>query len=246
MLARRLLFSFVNTLIILGGSSLLLFGFVKMFALDEGAPNFSSPNFDTLEIGLILPGTAAPAVETLPAAAPSPHPTIEPEPQPAAFFELPSRLIIPDIQLDAPVVPAPYGSTEYAGQAFRIWNVPQGFQAGWHTDSARLGERGNVVFNGHHNIHGQVFARLIELEVGSQVIVYGDEREYHYQITEKQLVQEKNQPLEVRLSNSRWIQPTADTRLTLVTCWPYETNTHRLILVAALTSESPGVTAYQP
>jgi LPXTG-site transpeptidase (sortase) family protein len=26
--------------------------------------------------------------------------------------------------------------------------------------------------------------------------------------------------------------PSTDERLTLITCWPYETNTHRLIIVA--------------
>jgi sortase A len=36
----------------------------------------------------------------------------------------------------------------------------------------------------------------------------------------------------VRLQNAQWIQPTTDERLTLVTCWPYNDNSHRLIIVA--------------
>ena len=35
-----------------------------------------------------------------------------------------------------------------------------------------------------------------------------------------------------RLQNARWIAATADERLTLVTCWPNTTNSHRLIIVA--------------
>jgi hypothetical protein len=46
------------------------------------------------------------------------------------------------------------------------------------------------------------------------------------------IVPEKDQPLEVRRENARWIGPSNDERLTLVTCWPRHDNTHRLILVA--------------
>jgi sortase (surface protein transpeptidase) len=35
-----------------------------------------------------------------------------------------------------------------------------------------------------------------------------------------------------RLNNARWLAHTEDVRLTLVTCWPKLSNTHRLILVA--------------
>ena len=47
-------------------------------------------------------------------------------------------------------------------------------------------------------------------------------------------------PLEVgaseaqRLANARYIQPTGDARVTLVTCWPYWTNTHRVVVVGKL------------
>ena len=39
---------------------------------------------------------------------------------------------------------------------------------------------------------------------------------------------------EQRLANARYIQPTSDARVTLVTCWPYYTNTHRVIVVGKL------------
>jgi sortase A len=37
---------------------------------------------------------------------------------------------------------------------------------------------------------------------------------------------------EKRLENARWIGPFPDERLTLVTCWPYTNNTHRVIVIA--------------
>jgi sortase (surface protein transpeptidase) len=57
---------------------------------------------------------------------------------------------------------------------------------------------------------------------------------YTYIVTEKYILQEAGMPAEVRRRNAQWIMPTADERLTLVTCWPYNWpgNTHRVIVVA--------------
>jgi sortase A len=46
------------------------------------------------------------------------------------------------------------------------------------------------------------------------------------------ILPERDQPIEVRLANARYIQPTDDERLTLITCWPYESNTHRVVVIA--------------
>ena len=46
------------------------------------------------------------------------------------------------------------------------------------------------------------------------------------------IVPEKYEQLDIRMNNAQWILPSVDERLTLITCWPYETNTHRLIIVA--------------
>jgi sortase (surface protein transpeptidase) len=46
------------------------------------------------------------------------------------------------------------------------------------------------------------------------------------------ILAEEGQEIGVRLENARWLQPSDDERLTLVTCWPQWSNTHRLIIVA--------------
>jgi sortase (surface protein transpeptidase) len=46
------------------------------------------------------------------------------------------------------------------------------------------------------------------------------------------LMPERFKSLTVRLDNARWILPTKDERLTLITCWPAKSNTHRVIIVA--------------
>jgi sortase A len=135
--------------------------------------------------------------------------------------------VIPAIELDAPVVPVGWKETDEGV----IWDVAN-YAAGWHKTSAYPGHVGNTVLSGHHNIRGQVFRYLIDLEPDDEVFLYVGETAYHYVVTEKHLLEEKGVSEEVRRRNAQWIAPTDDERLTLVTCWPYTSNTHRLIIVA--------------
>jgi sortase A len=103
---------------------------------------------------------------------------------------------------------------------------------GWHKNSARLGEPGNTVFNGHHNVYGEVFVRLVDLKEGDLILILSETREYKYIITNKMILPELYEDLDVRMNNAQWILPSDDERVTLITCWPYEGNTHRVIIVA--------------
>jgi sortase A len=69
--------------------------------------------------------------------------------------------------------------------------------------------------------------------VGDEIILFSGERACVYRVGLVMTLPEKYQPLETRLDNARWIYPSEDERITLVTCWPYESNTHRVIVVAA-------------
>ena len=59
-----------------------------------------------------------------------------------------------------------------------------------------------------------------------------DQTAYRFVVKQKLLLTEAGAPLEQRLQNAQWIAPTSDVRLTLVSCWPYTSNTHRVIIVA--------------
>jgi LPXTG-site transpeptidase (sortase) family protein len=242
----RLLSIFINSLIILAGFFLILIGSLKVFGFEAALGDFPDPVIYSIDSFSSLPDQQSQTLQagTIPASPPpeaavlNPAPEEPPSPSIAVTEpQIPTRVVIPSIQLDAPVLPAVPGLREYGDQLVRVWDVPAGFQAGWHSDSAPLGVRGNVVFNGHHNVYGQVFGQLIDVNVGDEIIIYGEGRIFRYQVTETLLVPERDQPLEVRLANSQYIQPTGDYRLTLVTCWPYETNTHRLIVIAALVEQ---------
>jgi sortase A len=106
------------------------------------------------------------------------------------------------------------------------------FVVGWHNTTSVLGHPGNTVMAGHHNVKGEVFRDLVNVEVGDKVIAYAGDQKFEYVVDLKTIVPEKGEPLEVRQRNAQWIAPTDDERLTFVTCWPYSNNTHRVIVVA--------------
>jgi LPXTG-site transpeptidase (sortase) family protein len=147
---------------------------------------------------------------------------------------IPDRIIIPKIKLVAPVVEAGTRKVRVDNQIFDQYTAPDEFAAGWHPDSALLGIVGNTVLNGHHNVHGEVFGKLVDLEPGDLIYVYSGERQYVYVIANKMILPELGEDVSVeqRLENARWIMPSRDERLTLVTCWPAYSNAFRLIVVA--------------
>ena len=145
---------------------------------------------------------------------------------------IPERIEIPAIKLTAPVKIAEFNFTDIEGETFGQWIPPSEFAAAWHPNSALLGQTGNTVINGHHNEFGEVFAKLVDLKSGDFIYVYANGRKYTYVIANKMILEERGQPLEVRTANAEWLGGTNDERLTLVTCWPQKSNTHRLIIVA--------------
>jgi sortase A len=102
---------------------------------------------------------------------------------------------------------------------------------GWHNLSAKLGQAGNTVLNGHSDLNAAVFRNLDYVILGDEIIVLSGDQAYHYVVTHKFLVQEKDVSLEQRIQNAAWIAPTPDERLTLVTC-ANPGASHRLILIA--------------
>ncbi|MFQ5946504.1 MAG: sortase, partial [Anaerolineae bacterium] len=143
----------------------------------------------------------------------------------------PTRIMAPSIGLDAEVFPVGWAAVSSGTSTVVRWDVVDR-AAGWHQNSAFPGNEGNVVLSGHHNIRGEVFRYLIDLEEGDEIRLLADDELYRYEVVTKMILQERGMPLEVRLQNARWIAATDHERLTLVTCWPYSTNSHRLIVVA--------------
>ena len=162
-----------------------------------------------------------------------------PENQASQSLDIPERIVIEKINLDAPVKMARSVNVTVDEKEVTQFLVPEEFAAGWHEGSAPLGNIGNTVISGHHNAFGKVFEHLVDLEIGDSIILLSGPKQFDYIIANRMILPEKDEPLEVRLNNGRWILQSNDERLTLVTCWPEKSNTHRLILVAV-----PATTQY--
>ena len=156
---------------------------------------------------------------------PTPAPARPPAQGPPTWIEAPA------IDLSAPVVEVGWRVTFPGGVETIEWEVPD-MAAGFHKTSAFPGHTGNTVISGHHNIGSEVFRDLVDLSLGDEIILYVGKTPYRYQVVHKEIVPEAGVSDEVRRQNGRWILPTSDERLTLVTCWPYTGNSHRLIVVA--------------
>lgn len=238
-----------SNLLMVVGLALAIFGVgSSFFDIRTGlAGGLASPASDAGlpvdEIGTAYP--AATAAPTLVPQAPSSEPADLasntflsqelPSPTPPAAdtpVYVPLRIVIPAINLDAPVVEAQYKELKWGARTFQQWEAPDEFAAGWLPSSATLGLPGNTVLDGHHNIYGEVFRHLVDLKAGDLIQVYSAERVFYYQVTNHMILKERDEPLSVRLANAQWIEPSDDERLTLITCWPYYSNTHRLIIVA--------------
>lgn len=162
---------------------------------------------------------------------PAPHASREPA--------APTRLHVPKLSLEAPIVPVDRSTAWVDGRQVGVWDVPDGGAVGWHAGSARLGEIGNTVLNGHNTTGGEVFRDLYRLEAGDTLTIYSELEGYGYVVSKSLVLPEAGQPWDLRLQNASFIEPTADERVTLVTCHPYGSLRNRLIVIALPTETAP-------
>ncbi|MCP4168101.1 MAG: sortase, partial [Chloroflexi bacterium] len=124
------------------------------------------------------------------------------------------------------------------------WEVVD-FAAGHHINSAYPGEAGNVVISGHNNIGGSVFRSVcvigqpgVDFGLRDEIILSDEEgRQFTYEVNGWQRMKEANASIAKRRGNAQWLDPTDFAQLTLVTCWPPWSNTHRVVVTALLTDK---------
>ena len=138
----------------------------------------------------------------------APPPVTIPTPGP----EAPTRIVIPAIDVDALVV---------EGDSWE--QLKRG--VGHHLNTANPGERGNMVLSAHNDIYGEIFRHLDKLELGDEVIVYAGDLPYRYIVTAKQIVE----PTDVSV-----IAQTTKPVATLISCYPYMVDSHRIVVIAEL------------
>jgi sortase A len=70
------------------------------------------------------------------------------------------------------------------------------------------------------------------VKLGDQVLLTTPAATHRYVITEIIYRKDVGVPLADRLAAGQYLAPMPEERVTLVTCWPYGVDTHRLIVVA--------------
>lgn len=134
------------------------------------------------------------------------------------------RIAAPSIKLDTKVYEV-YGING-------VWEVAE-YAAGHQYSSMNPGDGGNVVLSGHNNWKGEVFRYLENLKSGAEIDLWTQAgTKYVYKVREIDKLKEVGVSYAQRVKNGQVMNNTPREQLTLITCWPYTTYTHRLIVIA--------------
>lgn len=158
-----------------------------------------------------LPGSSFPP-DALPASIGVNVQQAPPLPPPTPGPQSPTRIVIPAIGVDWPIV---------LGDS---WDQLK-LGVGQHPGSANPGERGNMILSGHNDVFGEVFKDLDALKNGDIVQVFAGGKMFKYEVRAKRIVS----PAELTV-----LQPTRESVVTLITCHPYRVDTSRLVVIAQL------------
>jgi sortase A len=122
------------------------------------------------------------------------------------------RIRIPALNVDAPVV---------QGDSWE--QLKRG--VGQHLGSVNPGQPGNLVLAAHNDVYGEIFRSLEKLQSGDQVILYTQQRQYTYVVTNTAIVE----PAQVEV-----MAPTTEATVTLISCYPYLIDNQRIVVFAKL------------
>ncbi len=148
------------------------------------------------------------------------------------YVEVEYWLSIPALGLEAPIIGLAPREQDVDGVKVMRLPVPNSYSVSWDTSSPEPGFGGNTILAGHQNVYGGVFADLNQLSYGAEVAIWSDYGVFSYYVSTIEYIEEDSQPLDIKMQNAGWLNNTSDNRLTLITCWPHNTSTHRLIVVA--------------
>lgn len=242
---RKVFWTFGNVLILIG---LYLLLFVGGLLADEQYNVYAASGDNNVGVDVAAPaaaqplvaGAAAPPVAAEPAtAAPTPRPTnpnrfnipILNNGSDGALTNLvpsasanngPStitRIVVPAINLDKKVVEVGWTIQQQNGQDVAVWDVDK-YRVGHHRGTSNPGGGGNIVLAGHSGGRSYPFNDIFYLKPGDLIELTSNNQVYQYNVSDHILVDEVGQPLEKRLENARYIEPTNEEVVTMVACWP--------------------------
>ena len=176
------------------------------------------------------PENAVRDIHSLVSNVPTPTPTPTPTPVPYRF-PVPTRMVIPRIDVDSPIVEK--GLKREVVNGVEMWIPETAKDAVAHYYwTAHPGEGGNAVFAGHisSRSEGNVFTHLDQLRPGDDVIIYAGDKAVLYKVVDRKIVP----PDDVHV-----MDPTKDAVATLITCYPDWVYSDRLVVTARLVGPAP-------
>jgi sortase A len=96
--------------------------------------------------------------------------------------------------------------------------------------SAQPGQNSNVVLAAHNDIFGEIFRHLDRLTPGDEIIISTERQAYTYVVRAIEVVT----PTAVHV-----MDPTPFGQATLISCYPYQINTQRIVVFADLVQDRP-------
>jgi sortase A len=226
---RRLSLRLVGSSLLLAGLMLLALA-VSLLSRFSGAAGSAGPAHST-------PTRTIRAVPSTPTA--TSRPTSTPtRPAPAETVAVPTppriatRLVIPSLSIDAPVVEVPIVDSRWDVSIIQ-------HEIGHLEATAGVGEKGNMVLAGHVTLRsgGGPFLHLFKLQPGDIAVVYAGSERFEYRVMDKRQVSPEDLSV---------VQPSSEPTLSLLTCsdWDAESRTYRqrFVVTASLTSdETPSI-----
>jgi sortase A len=141
------------------------------------------------------------------------------------------RIIIPKIGLNEKIVEIGLKKIGSEESTRYVWDTAK-YAVGHRSNSAHPGQPSNIVLSGHNNTYGEVFRYLDRLEPGDRIYLYTLDEEFVYIVEKKDLVLAVGATARDNAKHARYTARTPDETLTLTSCWPYATYTHRVYIVA--------------
>jgi len=157
----------------------------------------------------------------LPPTAATPAAPAAPTPSTNAIPVIPMGLTIPRLGIQAAPV------YDRGLDATRHLPIAPGYAVTHYQFSAPIGTRGNAVLYGHDDIQGQIFRALPLLQPGDRILLNVGRRPAVYAVTGSQIVA----PTDVAV-----MAPATTAMLTVISCYPYNVDTQRIVVRARLLS----------
>ena len=137
---------------------------------------------------------------------------VRPLPVPTSGPEHAQRIVIPVIDVDAPVVRGDDSESLKMG-------------AGHYIGIAKPGDRGNCVISARNDLYSEILRALPKMYIGDEILVHTQTQAYRYVVEQTRIIE----PTEVSV-----MAPTSSPVLTLISCYPYGIDSHRIVVIAAL------------